>query len=507
MHYLSVFVGLYLLGSPQGLALWWGHGLAAIFALVYLYRISKSYIFWILVLVALFAASEPRFSFEYLFLFAGFIAWAFSPWWQNLPEAKRKYFLLSSFILLYLADLTKFSFYEKGSLVLWFPVFLALYYSPKNFLIQGFSGIALIFSNKKTTLLAFVFSLISKVKNLYLVALSVFLLIVPFFFLEKLGHFFKFSVLSRLYIWQSSLLGFFDSPLFGKGLGTFAIDFPAYRSHAGVFGAKVTQQVVHGHSLLTHFLFEQGLVGLVLILIIFYLVYKYARIAFLPLFIISIFDASLVMYNQYLLAGLILSPYLAQAKLSFNVNPRFVLGARILAYIIALLIFIPSVVGHYYYDQRDLDKAIQWDKYNGLYYFIRGADRINEDSKASEKDLEHAVKLCPSVSYFYGFLAASKLANNKIPEAQTAIAKALSMDGGDAYWYVISAFSNYRDNPEIFKKHYAEAIRLKPEIKELLYDPSYTATEFIGSRRSDSRISAFYRRGPKVYLPLPYLSS
>lgn len=505
MHYLSVFAALYILGSPQGLALWWGHALAAIFALIYLYKISQSYIFWILLPLALFTASEPRFSLEYLFLFSGFLAWSLSPWWQNLAEKKRKIFLLICFILFYLADLLKLSYCEKGSLVLWFPVFLALYFVPKFSATYSLSALALIFSNKKTALLAFIASLMNKVKTLYLVLLAAILVIVPFFFLEQLPHFVKTSVLSRIYIWHSCLQGFLSKPIWGHGLGTFAIDFPPYRSHIGVYGARVTQQVAHGHNLLMHILFEQGLVGLALLVLFFYLVYKYARAALLPLLVISFFDAALVMYNQYLLASLILFPFISQNKANLKINPRLIPSAKILSYIVALAIFIPSLIGHYYYDHRNLDKAIQWDKYNGLYYFVRGADRINRDSEASEKDLEQAIKLCPSVSYFYGFLAAAKLANNKIPEAQSSIAKALVMDGGDAYWYVISAFSNYQDHPEIFKEHYAKAIEIKPEIEELLHDPNYTATEFIGAKRSDARINAFYRTGLRVYLPMPYL--
>lgn len=505
LNYIAVFFAIYILGSPQGLAIWWVHLLAAIFALVNLHQVSRYYLFWICLLIALVFASEPRFSLEYVLLAAGFVAWSLGTWWQGLLENKRKNFLLISFILLYLVDKLHYSFYEQGSLLLWLPVFLSLYFISLNTgsprLIYSVSGLALLFSNKKTTILAFLASAAIYLKSKYVYIAGLVALGISFFFLENLQHFLEKSLISRLFIWYSSLQGWLAKPLLGHGFGTFAIDFPPYRSHIGAFGAQAHQQIGHGHGLFPHFLFEQGLLGLIVILVIFYLIYRNAKRAFLPLLIISLFDAPLVYFNQYLLAALILLPFLGHSIFSwmkFTFKP-----AQYLAYVIALIIFIPSIIGHYYYDQDSIDSAIQWDSKNALYHFMKGADLINLDTIASEKSLERATQLSPNVSYFYGFLAATKLANHKFPEAQVAIAKALEMDGEDQYWYVLSAFSHYAD--EIYKQHYAKALELNPDMDELLRNPNYTATEFIGSKKSDARITAFYRKGHKVFLPLPYI--
>ncbi len=521
-NYLIVFFAIYVLGSPQGLAVWWVHLLAAIFALVNLHKVSYYYLFWIYLLIALLCASEPRFSLEYFLLAAGFIAWSLSNWWQNLSQEKRKNFLLIVFILLYIAEKLHCTFYERGSLLLWLPVFLSLYYpyviarrakpdvaislsNTRSDLVYLISGLALLFSNKKTAILAFLASLANYLRSRYVYLAGLIVVGISFFFLERIQHFIHKSLISRLFIWCSTFQGWLAKPLLGHGFGTFAIDFPPYRSHNGVFGAQTHQQVSHGHGLFTHVLFEQGLLGLIIVLVIFYLVYKNARPAFLPLLIISLFDAPLVCFNQYLLAALILVTFL-NIKLPQMLLPGIKVS-KYLAYIIALVIFIPSIVGHYYYDQGSIDKAIQWDSRNSLYHFMRGADLLNLDTQESEKSLEKAIELSPNVSYFYGFLAAAKLANLKFSEAQAAIAKALYMDGDDQYWYVLSAFSHYNDDKDIFKQHYAKALELNPDIDTLLRDPSYTATEFIGAKKADARVVSFYRKGHKVFLPLPYIET
>ncbi len=506
-NYLIVFSAIYILGSPQGLAIWWIHALAAIFALLNLHKVSHCYLFWVYLLVALVFASEPRFSLEYFMLAAGFTAWSLGNWWQNISEEKRKNFLLIVFMLLYILEKLHCSFSEKGSLLLWLPVFLSLYFSVKNLktnAIYSISGLALLFGNKKTSVLAFLVSLSSYLKSKYIYLVGLVVLGTSFFFLEDIKHFIHKSFISRLFIWCSTLEGWLAKPLLGHGFGTFTIDFPPYRSHNGVFGAQTHQQISHGHGLFTHVLFEQGLLGLFVFIIIFYLVYKNARQAFLPLLIISLFDAPLVCFNQYLLAALILVPFL---DIKLPQTLQWMKFSKYLAYIIALIIFIPSIVGHYYYDQGSIENAIKWDPKNSLYHFMKGADLINKDTIESEKSLERAIELSPNVSYFYGFLSAAKLANLKFKEAQEASAKALYMDGDDQYWYVLSAFSHYNDDKDTYKKHYAKALEINPGIDTLLRDPNSTATEFIGAKKADARVVAFYRKGPKVFLPLPYIET
>ncbi len=508
LHYLTVFFAIYILGTPQGLSWWWGHLLAAIFALANLHTVAKHYLFWIYIIVASFFACEQRFSLEYVLLAAGFLGCGLNSWWQNLNQKQRGNYLLIVFAVIYFFSHTKLIFAEKGSLILWLPVFLSTVIARSTkrdvaISLYSISGIALIFSNKKTTLLAYLASLAQYLKSKYVYLIGLLIFAASFFLKERIQHFIHKSLISRLFIWSSSLQGWLAKPFLGHGFGTFAIDFPPYRSHASVFGTQTHQQVAHGHGLFTHVLFEQGLLGLAVLIVIFYLVYKKAKQAFLPLLIISLFDAPLVSFSQYLLAALILAPVLinkSESKLKLFSKLQIVT-----AYIIALTVFIPSVIGHYYYDHQQIYKAIKWDSRNSLYHFMLGADLINRDIVKSEESLKHAVELSPNVSYFYGFLAATKLANNKIPEAQAASKKALEMDGGDAYWYVLSAFSHYQDDPKLFKEHYAKAKELNPDIEILLHNKNYTATEFIGSKKSDARILAFYRTGPKVFLPLPYL--
>lgn len=510
LNYIAVFFGIYILGSPQGLAIWWVHLLAATFALINLHKISQYYVFWVYLLIALVFASEPRFSLEYTLLAAGFSAWSLSDCWQKLSKEHRRNFLLISFLLLYSLEKLHCVFSEKGSVLLWLPVLLSLYFveapsfkfNKANF-IYLISGIALLFGNKKTSLLAFLASTAIYLKSKYFYIAGVVALGASFFFRETLQHFIEKSLVSRLFIWYSSLTGWLAKPILGHGFGTFAIDFPPYRSHIGAFGAQAHQQIGHGHGLFTHFLFEQGLFGFTLAIFVFYLVYKNCKQAFLPLLIISLFDAPLVYFNQYLVAALILIPFIKDQKfkwMKFQFKP-----ASYLACIIALIIFIPSVIGHYYYDRGSIDNAIQWDQKNSLYHFMKGADLINLDTVAAEKSLDTAIKLSPNVSYFYGFLAATKLANHNFIEAKTAIAQALEMDGEDQYWYVLSAFSHYADDQATYKKHYAKALELNPDIDKLLRNPNYTATEFIGAKKADARITSFYRKGHKVFLPLPYI--
>ncbi len=333
------------------------------------------------------------------------------------------------------------------------------------------------------------------------------------------------SIFSRLHIWQSVLNGAFDALPFGHGFGTFAIDFPVYRQHADVLGGHMAEHVAHAHNVLLHFFFEQGLLGIALYLFLLVLIFTKSRAAFLPFLVISVCDASLVSFNQYLLAALILVPSINVTDVTFMRYPlvRKILGtlasalikpACYLACTLALIFSTLSVTAHYHYDRGNFSKAITLDPYHSLYHFMRGASNLHLLAGNSETDLKRAVELSPHVSYFYGFLAAAHLANAqdlspnsedpRLKLASEAINKAIQCDGNDAYWHTLSSFIHYQ-NPELSKREMQLALKRNPEIEALLKDPSQAASEYIGSRKSDVRISGFYRRGPKVYLPLPYL--
>ncbi len=404
-------------------------------------------------------------------------------------------------------NLEKIGFSERGSLLLWLPAFLVLYY-PKldksNYLTYAISALVLFFSNKRTTFLAFFTTLRSKV--FYLIGLLG--LALSFVFKQKLKAFWLKSMLPRLFIWKSSFFAFFNKILFGHGLGTFALDFPIYRAHASVLGGRVDEQVVHGHSNFAHFGFELGLLGLFILAVFFYLIYLNAPRALLPVFVISIFDSSLFTVNQFLLASLIFAPFIKDLgvfeKLFRTFSSKLKSLMMLLGFVLVALVMAPSLIGHHFYIKKQYSKAIQWDKDNGLYYFMRGNKFLNKDPKKSEVDFKKATELCPSVSYFYGFLAASQLANGKRTEAELSIDKAIQYDGNDGYWYLIKAFVNYEDKDK-FKELKKKALKRNPEIKVILKHPELSSAQLIGGRkRGDIRVSSFYRRGEKVFYPIAF---
>ncbi len=557
-----VIASLYFCTAQAGLVTVFGHlGIALLSAYGLIYS-SRYYLFWFLLALVLFA-SEPRFSFEYFLWAAGLVGVSISPLWLGMSQRKREIILLFVFLLFALADYSKITFSERGSMLIWLPVWLATISSLNSTWLEPFAAIAMLFSNKKAALLAYMVYLGEKIKLSTKALLSI--LVVPVGFLIALiywlshhpkfwSNFLNKSIMPRLHIWQSVFNGFLDKPIFGHGFGTFAIDFPIYRPHANVLGARAAEHVAHGHSLPLHLMFELGLVGLALYLLLVVLIYRYARKALLPFLVISICDATMVSFNQYFLAALILVPaVIASLKvkrypeqfanahyrlregppslangivspsahnddshfwLAMTLPQKLIKPACYLACILTLIFGSLSVTAHYYYDRGNFSQAIALDPYHSLYHFMRGASNLHMLAANSEADLERAVELSSHVSYFYGFLAAAHLANTqdlskdsqdpRIKSASEAINKAIQYDGSDAYWHTLSSFIHYQ-NPELSKSEMELALKRNPEIETLLKDPSITASEYIGSRKSDVRISGFYRRGPKVYLPLPYI--
>lgn len=496
--------------SPIGLCYWWGHAFTAIFALLNLHRVSRSYIFWLLFFVNLFFATEARFSIEYLFLSAGLVAYAIDPKFINYNSVIKKYLLFGAFVICFILDKANMNFVEQGSMLLWLPIFLVLFIKPDFNFIYVVSALMAAFGNKVTALIAYL-SLFLKKK--FLIVSIALLMVAGFIFRDKTQSFFKKSFKPRLYFFMSSAKGFLDKPITGHGFKTFALDYPPYRIHTKSIGGKSIQQVSHSHCLFTHMAFEQGLIGLSLLVSFFILVYQYQRNIFLPLLIISLCDMPMAYFNQFLLAMMLMLPgfvkidnpnkLLALFGKTFNF-PYANTISKIIIYFVALLSFVPSLMGHFYYDRLELDQAIKWDKSNSLYYFTRGAALINQDTVAAEEDLRKAVKLSPNIGYFYGFLAAAEHANQEIFQAKTSIAKAIDQLGDDAYLYALSSFIN-ADNSELAQVHYAKAISMDPSIDRIIHDPTISASEYIGPQVSDPRINTFFRTGPVIYLPLPYV--
>ncbi len=505
---LITFLALFFLGTAQGLSIWWAHGLASLLALRGLRQISHYYIFWFLLLICVFFASEPRFSLEYFLLKIGFLGLAISI--SQRQECSKKFYWM--FLVLGLIEALGLCFGERGGLLMWLPVFLSLYFSdPLNSFFNArlvyFSSLALLLAQPKASSLVSLASVIfTKIKSRVIFwTLLILCPLIYFSFFESYKHFLSKSLGSRIYIGASCLKGFIHSVIWGHGFGTFAIDIPVFRIIRDLWGSRATQQLAHGHSLFGHYGFELGLIGLGILAWIFILVYRHARPAFLPLLIISCFDCPLVYPQQFLLAGLIFYPALKNLFKLGEIPYKKI--TKILITIIAGVVFGISVIGHYYYDKANYERAIFWDRYNSLYHFMQGSYYLNKNTFLSEKYFTEAVRLSPNVGYFYGYLSASLLANNKIPPAEAAIKKALKSSGENAYWHVIMAFINLAQNKsDIYEKHMSKATALNPYIPILLENPQYGSPDVIGSDAGDIRITSFYRRGEKIFLPLPYVA-
>lgn len=512
LEFLVLFLTIYFFSSPIGISYVLGHIWTSVISLSSLKELSKYYIFWFLLLAVYLTASERRFSIEYLFLALGCFTVGISSKGSNHLENKTKArnILLFIFLFLSLANLFKIEPFEKGSLLMFIPLYLALYFeklNKKNFLIYVFFGSVLFFSNKITALLAFVFCLRRKLLSY----ISVIIIILYFLIRQDLSLFIAKSIEPRIYIWKAIIRGFLNKPIFGHGFGTFALDFPQYRIHSDVLGGRVSEQIVHGHNLFVHYLFELGIIGIFLSLVFVYLIYLNCKEALLPLLIISLFDIPLVSFNQFLLIGVIISPFINHLGIVHvlfqtiqNISIRRL--AYVISVLISLFIFIPSILGHHFYDNKRLDAAIKWDNRNSLYYFVRGAKNLNMNPLLSEKDLNKAIEISPSVSYFYGFLGASQLANNKVKAARSTLEKAFKYDGYDGYWCILYAYINL-NNRRLFEKYEKLAFDGNPEIKDILSGQNLRSRQCIGvSNHTDIRINGFYRRGEKIFYPVPNLT-
>ena len=274
--------------------------------------------------------------------------------------------------------------------------------------------------------------------------------------------------------------------------------------------------------------------GLILVIALFYLVAVKAPQALPCLALIGATDSNLQSFNQFLLMGLIIMPLCYLPKLDLNSlqgvrKNLFIKGkgarffdlffenifkklpsslrrpAQISFLILSLMILAPSAIGHYYYDQGDLNRAIAIDTRHPLYFLMRGVKTIESDLLNSEKDLLKAVELSPAVPYIRGALAAAQLSNMHLKEARKSVDFALKHTHNDAYWFLISSLIYQNQDSQQAKAHYIKALKIDPHLETFLSDPSLPSYKVIGGKSGDSRIKAFYRSGEKLYLPLPYV--
>ena len=59
----------------------------------------------------------------------------------------------------------------------------------------------------------------------------------------------------------------------------------------------------------------------------------------------------------------------------------------------------------------------------------------------------------------------------------------------------------------MFHRHFKTAIKSYPEIIDQARNPNAHANIYIGSDSSDVRVMSFFRRGSKLFLPLPYIKN
>jgi len=520
----QILIGLFiLLSSPILFSFWWGHLLTVIYVSFHIHKLAKYPLFWILLLSCIFFSSEPRFSVEYFLIASGLFSVSLSDSWKSFKIDKKEIFFVVLFVLFFSLDFFKIRFFEKGSLLLLLPFTLSFLFglaklhiknpraNRKKLLVYALSSIAILLSNKRTTLLAFITSLKQAFSKKILFLLAIVILASSFLIKDSLVRHYQKSVEPRLYIWTSATKGFLDKPIFGHGFGTFALDFPPYRHHADIVGGENTEYINHGHSQVFHTLFENGLLGIACLAFLAFFIFKHNQVAFYTFLVTLLLDVPLKSFGQFLTFGLILN------TLNFRVTGKYEslflkkisrdLVKKILSVcllVICCFIFSISSIAHFYFDLGQIDKAIEIDKYNSLYHFERGAFLINQDIEQSEIDLENAIKISPDIGYMQAFYSAALLGNGKTEKAKIYIDKALEQMGDDAYLHALAAFIHH-DDKELSEAHMEKALVLNPDIEELLKDPSMTADEFIAARHSNPRIMSFYRRGKKLFLPLPYI--
>ena len=481
-------------------------------------RLFKYWFFWLLLILVCVFASELRLSLEYFLISAGLYAYSLSPSWQQASLNLRKIILLVSFLGYFAIDYFGGFYLEEGSGLMWLPVFLAIYFPLSRFDWQKYkkatglidlglyfvSFLTILFSNKRATLISFLASLKNLFSKKLLLLFSILAVLASFALQDNIAKFYKISIHPRVMIWQGALKGFQEKPIGGHGFGTYAIDFPPYRiQKKGVQGSRRAEYIVHGHGQIFHQLFESGIFGLALVILLLYIFARYHANAFLPFLLLALFNVPVHDFCSFLLLGLLLQPLeikekFLQAKIPLNKFLKLILT------FVTFVLLAFSTLSHYFFDMNMLSYAVKYDPWHPLYRFSRGAKRINKDIYSANNDLAAAVLLSPGVDYMHGFYAASLLGTENIPAAKYHIEKALGQMGNDPYLLLLSSFIN-QDKPDLAKTHFQKAIKLNPDIEKYLHDPSYSADEYIGVDGANPRITSFYRRGREIYLPLPYI--
>jgi O-antigen ligase len=317
--YLSQITAIIFLASPVLFSYWWAQTLVYIFCLFNIHRLAKFWLFWLLLInIALFS-TEPKFSLEYYLIASALFAVSLSPQWAHIKTEKKEVYFIALFAVIFVLDFFKIKLFEEGGLLLLYPFMLSYLIpltklniqNPKankaKLLVYLFSSAAMILSNKKASLLAFITSLYKSFNKKLFISIALILVAGSFLIQNKPIEHFQKSIETKLLIWQSSAKGFLEKPLFGHGFGTFALNFPLNKIDPDKHSSKTSRIINHGHSQVFHSLFENGLLGIFLLVFLARLIYKQNKIAFYSFLVLVLISVPLKSFSQFLVFGLILN--------------------------------------------------------------------------------------------------------------------------------------------------------------------------------------------------------
>lgn len=502
---------------------WWDHAVICVLATLFLKKISKYSITWILIANAYLFSNQTRFSSEFLLIALGLSAWALSD--QYLKTTKNQKIILSLTLIAISVIFTLLgkSLDEKYSLLTWLPILVSFYFPVKekffqkdNFIVTSISIVLTSLSSKKSIILGFFAQYISTLRSiksrLALAACAIAIFLFSFVFQDDLKSFYGKSIHPRIIIWQASANGFLHKPIGGNGFGIYPMEIISYRKFVYKIGGKLNKHLKHAHNNFLHIAFEQGVIGIGLFLLLLIFLFRYHNPCFWTLITLSIFDANLVYSSQYLLAAMIFLPSVLDKEPL--VNKKFLIlptkyqnFAYQMILFLCLISFGFSMIGHYYYDIRKYDLAVKFDSEHSLYQFFLGIKNFKksefEDAAVS---FEKSIKLSRNHGFQQGFLGVSYYMLQETELAGKWMSESLRLSGNDPQWKYV-AHIIYRDIDKEFASQIKnEAITESPVLS--YYDKGLMPPKLSsigGLKDSHFWINSYHRRGEKVFLPTPQL--
>ena len=524
LGFLLIAVGslvILFFSSTYFMSYWWAHALTSVLACLFLKKISKYYISWILIANAFFFSNQPRFSLEFILVTLGLSAWAFSDQYLKISKKQKIILILSLIGISLVCTAIGKSLNENNSLLAWVAVLISLYFpikenifEKKNLIASSIATVLVLFSSKKSVILGFFAQYLSAVRSiksfliLTISALAIFL--GSFLFQDDIKLFYNKSISPRLIIWQSTANGFIHKPLTGNGFGIFPMEINTYRESVRKIGGKLNEHLNHAHNNLLQVAFEQGLVGLSLYLLLFIFLFTHHRSCFWAFLTLSLLDANLVYSTQYFFAALIFVPSILEKDALFD-KKFFVLPhkyqnfAHYILLLICLVTFSFSVVGHYYYEKKDYATAIKFDPKHSLYQFFVGVENFKKgDYEEAIDHFENSVALSKNHGFQQGFLAVTYHLLHKRKQALKWVSESIRLAGDEAQWKYIAHFIYKATDPEYAKQLKFEALTINPVLKYYekgLVPPKQASIG--GFAGSNNWVNSYQRRGEQVFIPIP----